>query len=179
MGNYAVPEYIRVMNPKGTMVKKINNKFYVYEYKSSKDENGKRITKMGKSIGMIKEGIGFVSYNNFLRDKEITSYEFGQYLITTSITSNVLELLLGSFNPLDVHDLFLETAYKFIISLTGAIVLSFFLSGIVFLITSNIYMSFSDYIVIIIVGFFAFVVKSWVFSKAYLDKLIPEAVIRE
>ena len=72
MGNYAVPEHIRAMKPKGTMVKKINNKFYVYEYKSSKAENGKRITKMGKSIGMIKEGIGFVPNDNFLRDKEIT-----------------------------------------------------------------------------------------------------------
>lgn len=75
--------------------------------------------------------------------------------------------------------LLLETVYKFIISLTGAIVLSFLLSGIVFLITSNIYISFGDYIVISIVGFFAFVVISWVFSKLYLDRLIPEAVIRE
>lgn len=114
MGNYAVPEHIRAMKPKGTMVKKINNKFYVYEYKSSKAENGKRITKMGKSIGMIKEGIGFVPNDNFLRDKEITSYEFGQYVITTSITSSVLDLLLGSFNPLDAYMIYFLATIHFV-----------------------------------------------------------------
>lgn len=114
MGNYAVPEHIRALKPKGTMVKKINNKFYIYEYKSSKSEDGKRITKMGKNIGMIKEGIGFVPNDNFLRNKEMTSYEFGQYAITSSVSASVLHLLLESFNPLDAHMIYFLAVIHFV-----------------------------------------------------------------
>ena len=41
MGNYSVPESIRSLKPKGTMVKKIHGRYYVYEYACRKDENGK------------------------------------------------------------------------------------------------------------------------------------------
>ena len=35
MGNYSVPEEIRKMRPQGTMVKKVKNRYYVYEYTST------------------------------------------------------------------------------------------------------------------------------------------------
>ena len=52
MGNYSVPESIRQYKPKGTMVKRISNYYYVYEYSNYTDSNGKRHTKMGKAIGI-------------------------------------------------------------------------------------------------------------------------------
>ena len=47
MGKYSVPESIRLLKPKGTMVKNISGHYYVYEYSNFTDENGKRHTKMG------------------------------------------------------------------------------------------------------------------------------------
>lgn len=35
MDKYSVPEAIRVLRPKGTMVKAQKGRFYVYEYKST------------------------------------------------------------------------------------------------------------------------------------------------
>lgn len=40
MGNYSVPDHIMALKPKGTIVKKINHRFYVYEYKYLCDANG-------------------------------------------------------------------------------------------------------------------------------------------
>lgn len=54
MRNYSVPETIRRFKPKGTMVKRISDYYYVYEYSSYTDENGKSRTKMGRAIGSIK-----------------------------------------------------------------------------------------------------------------------------
>ncbi len=71
MGSYSVPAEIRACKPKGTMVKRINGYFYVYEFSSTRDENGKRKTKIGKCIGSIKPDIGFVPNDNFLSDSEI------------------------------------------------------------------------------------------------------------
>ena len=46
MGNYSVPESIRKHKPKGTMVKKIKQGYYVYNYSSKQipvfDEDGKK-----------------------------------------------------------------------------------------------------------------------------------------
>ena len=47
MGGYAVPAEIRAMKPKGTMVKNISGHYYVYEFSSYREENGKR--KSGKT----------------------------------------------------------------------------------------------------------------------------------
>ena len=55
MGKYSVPESVRKLKPKGTMVKLISNNYYVYEYKTVKGDDGKRHTKMGSLIGCIKE----------------------------------------------------------------------------------------------------------------------------
>ena len=48
MGDYSVPAEIRALKPKGTMVKNINGYYYVYQFSSYRDENGKRKTKTGK-----------------------------------------------------------------------------------------------------------------------------------
>ena len=66
MGNYSVPENIRKMKPQGTMVKKIKNGYYVYNYTSQQvvveDGHGNRHRKtktvMGKCIGSITEKDG-------------------------------------------------------------------------------------------------------------------------
>ena len=81
MGKYSVPESIRQMKPKGTMVKCISGHYYVYEYSTVTGADGKRHTEMGKAIGSIREGIGFIPNSNFACDTEITSLEFGEYAI--------------------------------------------------------------------------------------------------
>ena len=101
MGNYSVPDSIRKFKPSGTMVKVISGHYYVYEYKTITESSGKRRTIMGKSIGSIKDGIGFVPNGNYSRDAEITSLEFGQYAITVQNTQKTLEKLKKYFNPLD------------------------------------------------------------------------------
>ena len=101
MGKYSVPESIRKFKPKGTMVKNISGYYYVYEYKNYTGEDGKRHTKMGKSIGSIKEGIGFIPNSTFTVDTEISSLDFGEYAITISNSQNTYELLRECFNPED------------------------------------------------------------------------------
>lgn len=99
MGAYSVPECIRKFKPKGTMVKVINgNKYYVYEYKSIRDENGKRKTKMGKLIGKIVEGKGFIPNASSVTEDWVTSLEYGQYKIIVDNSKNVYEKLCQIFN---------------------------------------------------------------------------------
>ena len=59
MGKYSVPEHIRAMKPRGTMVKAIDGRYYVYDYACT-SEGGVRRTRMGKCVGKIVEGEGFV-----------------------------------------------------------------------------------------------------------------------
>ena len=60
-GLYAVPENIRKMKPRGTMVKKIKGHYYVYRMQHIKDEKtGKWKIKSLGIIGKIVEGRGFI-----------------------------------------------------------------------------------------------------------------------
>lgn len=94
MGKYSVPESIRKFKPKGTMVKVINgSNYYVYEYKSVIDDNGKRKTKMGKNIGKIVEGKGFIPNDSYLKNSDITTLEYGQYKIVINNFKKTYELL--------------------------------------------------------------------------------------
>ncbi len=98
MGKYSVPESVRIFKPKGTMVKRINDKnFYVYEYKSV-TENGKRSTKMGKLVGKIIPNVGFIPNDSFIVDEEITTLEFGQYKFAISNSLSTYKLLTEVFN---------------------------------------------------------------------------------
>ena len=114
MGKYSVPESIRSLKPKGTMVKNISGHYYVYEYSNYTDDNGKRRTKMGKSIGSIKEGIGFVPNNTLVCDSDISTLDFGEYAITLANTSGVLCLLNECFNPQDAATIYAVSLIHFL-----------------------------------------------------------------
>ena len=114
MGNYSVPESIRRHKPKGTMVKRISNYYYVYEYSNYTDADGKRHTKMGKVIGSIKEGIGFIPNGTFACDEEISSLEFGEYAITTANSKKTLTLLKECFNPQDAVTIYVIAMIHFV-----------------------------------------------------------------
>lgn len=97
MGNYSVPESIRKFKPKGTMVKRINGKdFYVYDYKCV-IENGKKKTVTGKMIGKIIEGKGFIANNNYIKDDNPTTLEYGQYRFVLESTKDIFEDLKKVF----------------------------------------------------------------------------------
>lgn len=106
-GKYAVPERIRAMKPKGTMVKAINGKYYVYLQKNEKGVDGKWHTKMGKVIGSIKEGIGFISNDNFIGAEKKSCYEYGQYALVYENTKEILEELKLFFNAEDATRIYL------------------------------------------------------------------------
>lgn len=114
MGNYSVPETIRQLKPKGTMVKNISGHYYVYEYSNYTDENGRRHTKMGKSIGSIKEGIGFIPNSTFACDSEISSLDFGEYAITLANSGKILNLLKECFNPQDAVTIYTVAVIHFV-----------------------------------------------------------------
>ena len=79
MGNFAVPQTIRDMKPKGTVVKVLNGgKYYVYEQKHIKVD-GKWKIKSGKMIGSIDPLIGFIPNDNFKKDDAITTVDL--YLV--------------------------------------------------------------------------------------------------
>jgi hypothetical protein len=105
MGDYSVPEHIRAMKPKGTMVKAIGGHYYVYEYRSVVID-GRRKTKMGACVGSIKEGVGFVPNDGRVRRGEVTCLEFGQYAVALANTGGVLKMLKAHFNPMDAATIY-------------------------------------------------------------------------
>ena len=114
MGNYSVPESIRKYKPKGTMVKRISGYYYVYEYASFMGEDGKRHTKMGKVIGSIKEGIGFIPNDSFNCDTEISTLEFGEYAVVLANSSRTISLLRECFNPSDALRIYVVAVIHFV-----------------------------------------------------------------
>ena len=105
MGKYSVPEGIRAMKPKGTMVKAIGGRYYVYEFKSVR-EDGRRKTKMGRCIGSITEEDGYVANGARARDGEVTTLEFGQYAVALANTGGVLDMLREHFDPRDAAQVY-------------------------------------------------------------------------
>lgn len=118
MGKYSVPEEIRKLKPKGTMVKNISGHYYVYEFSNYTDENGKRKTKMGKSIGVIKPQIGFVPNKTHISSSEITTLEFGNYAAVVANSQKCLELLKQHFNPEDAVTIYTVALIHFINNFT-------------------------------------------------------------
>jgi len=115
MGKYSVPESIRKFKPKGTMVKVINgSNYYVYEYKSIVDENGIRKTKMGKLIGKIIEGEGFIPNNSKVGGSTISTLEYGQYKIVVDNTIEIYDLLLQVFCYDDAASIYCMALINFI-----------------------------------------------------------------
>lgn len=97
MGNYSVPEEIRKLKPKGTMVKALNGKYYVYEQKNVKID-GKWKIKMGKMIGSISMDLGFVPNSNYSHNQMITTLDFGEYFLSYYLSKKILEKLKLIFN---------------------------------------------------------------------------------
>ena len=114
MGNYSVPESIRNLKPKGTMVKKIHGRYYVYEYTCRKCEDGKWKTVMGKQIGSITNELGFIPNSGFNADDETTTLEYGQYALVFFNSKAVLDDLMSVFNPVDACHIYLTALIHFV-----------------------------------------------------------------
>ena len=114
MGRYSVPDSIRKLKPKGTMVKCISGHYYVYQYSMVTDESGKRHTKMGKAIGTIKEGVGFISNSSFLVDTEVSCLDYGEYAVTVANSSDIYRLLRNCFNPEDATRIYIIAVIHYI-----------------------------------------------------------------
>ena len=94
---YAVPKEIRALKPKGTMVKKISGGYYVYEFRTVRNESGKRHTKMGACIGKIDPERGFVANGASLRRQEWRTLEFGQWAVADDLSRGTHALLREFF----------------------------------------------------------------------------------
>ena len=112
MSSYSVPENIRALKPKGTMVKAIHGKYYVYEYFHVK-ENDKWKTKMGKLIGSIDPTLGYVPNDSIEKD-EITTVDFGEYFLSYSLSKNVLDDLKQVFNAKDAYTIYFLSLIHFV-----------------------------------------------------------------
>lgn len=112
MSSYSVPENIRALKPKGTMVKVIHGKYYVYEYFHVK-ENDKWKTKMGKLIGSIDPTLGYVPNDSIVKD-EITTVDFGEYFLSYSLSKNVLDDLKQVFNTKDAYTIYFLSLIHFV-----------------------------------------------------------------
>lgn len=119
MGTYSVPEDIRALKPKGTMVKAIKNGYYVYTCTNQKGEDGKWRLKMGSLIGRIKEGVGFIPNDNFCTEEKISVVEYGQYAIVYEASKGVLADLKVFFNPLDATRIYLLALLYMVNGYTG------------------------------------------------------------
>ena len=114
MGDYSVPLEIRQLKPKGTMVKHIKNGYYVYEFKSWKenvinpDGTKKRIThtKTGKCIGHITLKEGFVPNNNKLHDDKIVVKNYGDYAFSIKHSEKTFNELARIFNIKDAQKIY-------------------------------------------------------------------------
>ena len=96
------------------MVKAISGHYYVYEYTMVRDPNGKRHTKMGKALGTIKEGVGFIPNDNLVSDSEISTLEFGEYAVVLANSGKTLNLLNECFNPEDAVRIYVTAMIHFI-----------------------------------------------------------------
>ena len=114
VGEYSVPDEIRRLKPKGTMVKKVKNGFYVYEYSSKKEKvinpDGtvarKTINHMGKCIGSITLQEGFVPNANRLHDDSIITKNYGDYAFAVECGRPTLAALENAFNKKDAQRIF-------------------------------------------------------------------------
>lgn len=98
-GNYAVPAEIRAMKPRGTSVKKISGKYYVYELVARKGPNGKWGASSGPCIGRIDEKLGFIRNGADAEKGDVTVLEYGQYACGCYGSRKTLDMLNASFPP--------------------------------------------------------------------------------
>lgn len=114
MSNYSVPKEIRELRPKGTTVKALSDRYYVYEYSSTKKKvlsadgsyKWKTFTKMGKCIGQITAADGFIPNGNSISNSEITVLEYGGYALVHSFAGKTLQILKETFNAADANQIY-------------------------------------------------------------------------
>ena len=117
-GKYAVPEEVRAMKPKGTMVKKIPGGYYVYEFKTVRGEDGRRRTKMGPCIGKIDPERGFVPNASSIRSQEWRTLEFGQWAVADDLSRGTYALLREFLDAEDADRVYVVALCHFVEGLT-------------------------------------------------------------
>lgn len=105
-GKYKVPEDIRKHKPTGSVVKKINGAYYVYDSVSYKNKKGKWSSKSGEILGKIDPVMGYIPNKKALDGEKITCLEFGQYLMIMETTKTVLNALVETFNKQDAYEIY-------------------------------------------------------------------------
>ena len=100
MGAYSVPEHIRATRPRGTMVKAISGHHCACEYRSAA-EGGRRRTRMGRCVGKIEEGRGYVPNSGRASGSEITTPGSGDWAVALSASAPVRGLLGEHFHADD------------------------------------------------------------------------------
>ena len=107
MGAYSVPEEIRKLKPKGTIVKVISGNYYVYSHSQHKDPvTGKWKTDPGKILGKIIPGVGYIPNEDACRNKGITCFDYGEYLMSCFLSGKDYELLKEFFTAEESMQLF-------------------------------------------------------------------------
>ena len=114
MGKYSVPESIRKLKPKGTMVKALGGGFYVYSCSYTQepvfDEDGKKRwktkTQMGSCIGTITEEDGFIPNDGHVSKDIITGRNYGDYAFAVSCSGDTYSKLSSVFNPDDAKQIY-------------------------------------------------------------------------
>lgn len=117
MGAYSVPEEIRKLKPKGTIVKVVKGKYYVYSHSQHKDPvTGKWMTDPGKILGRIVEDVGYIPNEDASKNKGITCFDYGSYLLVCTLAGKDFLLLKEFFNADEAMQLF---AFATIITVKG------------------------------------------------------------
>ena len=99
MGKYSIPEDIRTLKPKGSVVKLISGNYYVYEQKHIKDEaTGKWKIKSGKYLGKITRENGFIPIETSYLLEEDSVLEFGNYALAYMLGDSLKEKLETVFD---------------------------------------------------------------------------------
>ena len=109
MGRYSVPPEIRAKRPDGTIVKKTDGHFYVYETGTRKGADGRWHTKTGSCIGRIDEVRGYLPNDRALRCQEWRTPGFGQWAVADDLSRDT-RALLGEFLDADDADRIYVTA---------------------------------------------------------------------
>lgn len=127
MGNYSVPEAIRKLKPKGTMVKKIKSGYYVYSYASKQvlveDADGtkhwKTKTTMGNCIGAITEKDGFIPNEGHISKDIITGRNYGSYAVAVKYSADTYKKLCSVFHPDDARQIYSAALIFFVEGFTN------------------------------------------------------------
>ncbi len=113
-----IPQWVKKFKEKGTEIKRINNRYYLYQIKSVWDPQIKRARKItNKYLGVITpKGLIKPRHERILEDfKNITVKEFGASSSVVAICSDIIEILKRCF-PYDYEDLVVFSIIRFFYS---------------------------------------------------------------